>query len=552
MPTPNESFRKVASSTTSAERSTSLPTSPRGLRWTSAILAFLFAFPAIYLVWRNITSDTDPFGVLFTRRTLDPLRRTLVLAVLVSATTAVVGTVLAWLTTRTDLPGQRLFRTLLPLPLVYPTFVGAAAFIRTLSPGGIASDLLGTIGLDGTIELRGLFGAWLVLSLFTYPYVYLPVAARLRRLPGSIEESARLLGDTSWNAFRRVVLPQISSAIATGSLLVFLYAVSDFGAVQLMRYDTLTRAIWTTRLNNQQVSLALSLVLLVLAGTSVGAERFLERRFTNPPSTKVGRPLQFRLGRAKVASFGLVALVVFLGLIAPAVALGDWAITGIIRDANGQRDLFLSASDIWVPARNTALASAITAFVAVLAVLPIAQLVTRHRSRVGEVANGVVISTFALPGLLVALAVFFWTGEFAWARENLRGTLLILIFAYVVRFGSQAMGSTQVAVASVPPRLDDAARMLGASRVRRFLTIDIPLMTPGLLAGAGLVLLATMKELPITLFVAPFDFPTLTTKTFTNFEDAFIAEAGIYALVLVALSALLTWLLVLRRSDHRF
>ena len=113
------------------------------------------------------------------------------------------------MTTRTDLRGRAVYRVLLPIPLVFPTFIGAAAFIRTLNPGGLAYRLLDSVGAGAAIELRGFFGAWLVLTLFTYPYVYLPVAARLRRLPATLEESARVLGDTMGQAFRRVVLPQI-------------------------------------------------------------------------------------------------------------------------------------------------------------------------------------------------------------------------------------------------------------------------------------------------------------------------------------------------------
>ena len=523
---------------------------PVGLRLAAGFVALCFAFPAAYLVWRNITSDADPLGVLLSRRTMEPLQRSLVLAVLVSATNAVTGTGLAFLTTRTDLPGARVFRLLLPLPLVYPTFVGAAAFIRTLSPGGVASDALSAIGTDQTFELRGLFGAWLALTLFTYPYVYLPVAARLRSLPGSLEEAARLLGDSSFVAFRRVVSPQIATAVLSGTLLVFLYTISDFGAVQLMKYDTLTLAIWTTRLNNQPVSLALSVVLLGVAAMAVGAERTAARRFVAPTRTAVGRTLTLPLGRWKAPATAFAGITILLGLVAPAVALSDWAITGIARDVGGQRALLIEPSDVIKPAINTAYASGLTAVAAVLAVLPVAFLVGRFRSRVGEVSNAIVVSTFALPGLLVALAVFRWTGEFAWTRDNLRGTLGLLVAAYVVRFGAQAMGSASVAVAAVPPRLNDAARMLGAGRIRRLITVDLPIMMPGLLAGGGLVLLSTMKELPITLFIAPFDFPTLTTKTFLNFEDAFVAEAGVYALVLVALSAVLTWFLVIRRADH--
>ena len=153
----------------------------------ASLLAVAFAFPAAYLVWRNITEGSDPADALLSQQTLDPLLRTLQLAVLVSAADMVLGTALAWLTTRTDLPFRRLWRVVLPIPLVFPTFIGAAAFIRSLNPGGLANDILVNIGVESTPELKGLFGSWLVLTLFTYPYVYLPVAARLSQLSDSLE-----------------------------------------------------------------------------------------------------------------------------------------------------------------------------------------------------------------------------------------------------------------------------------------------------------------------------------------------------------------------------
>ncbi|HBL08658.1 MAG TPA: iron ABC transporter permease, partial [Acidimicrobiaceae bacterium] len=198
--------------------------------------------------------------------------------VLVSATTAVIGTCLAWLTTRTDLPMRRFWRIVVPLPLVYPSFVGAAAFLSGLTPGGIVHDLAAAIGVDLNLRLHGLTGAWLVLTLFTYPYVYLPVAARLSALPNSLEENARLLGDRPMQVFRRVVVPQVRTSIAAGSLLVFLYTVSDFGAVHLMRFETLTQTIYRTRLFDQDRSFTLAVLLLGLALVVVSAERTIARR----------------------------------------------------------------------------------------------------------------------------------------------------------------------------------------------------------------------------------------------------------------------------------
>ena len=152
---------------------------------------------------------------------------------------------------------------------------------------------------------------------------------------------------------------------------------------------------------------------------------------------------------------------------------------------------------------------------------------------------------------MIALALRFWTLRSGFAGDLLFDSKALLVFAYVVRFGSLAMGIALVAVQTVPDRFHDVGATLGANRIRRLRTIDLPLMAPGLLAAVGLVLLSTMKELPISLIIAPLGYPTLTTRIFGSFEDAFVAEAGIMAVVLVAMSATLSWFLVLRRAEHR-
>ncbi|WP_419916618.1 ABC transporter permease [Candidatus Poriferisodalis sp.] len=523
---------------------------PALLRAGGLVLAFAFAFPGIYLTYRAFGEGSDPGNLLFSQRTLAPLWRTLKLAAAVSAGSLVMGTGLAWLTHRTDLPGRRFWRVVLPLPLVYPTFLGAAAFIRTLNPGGLANDMLSGLGVGTTPELRGFFGAWLVLLLMCYPYVYIPVAARLRQLPSSLEESARLLGDSALAAFWRISLPYAATAIGAGTLLVFLYTLSDFGAVQLMRYDTLTRAIATNHLADPPAALALSLMLLVLAAVVVLAERWFSRRLPDGSRASGSQPTTLRLGRWRPLATAAVAVAAFAGVGAPLVALMDWAAGGVARTFGDGRPLTVDYSRVADATLNTLWVSVVAAIVAVAAVLPIAFLVGRYRSRAGWIAHAVVISTFAVPGLLIALSMRFWTLRSDIAFTLFGDTFALLIFAYIVRFGSLAMGVSVVAVRSVPDRLHDSARILGAGPLRRFFTIDMPLMGPALLAGAGLVLLSVMKELPISLLISPLGFSTLATQIFGSFEDAFVAEAGLMGVTLVAMSFLLTWFLVVRRQEQ--
>jgi len=193
--------------------------------------------------------------------------------------------------------------------------------------------------------------------------------------------------------------------------------------------------------------------------------------------------------------------------------------------------------------------SVVAGFAATAAALPLAVLSVRHRSRVSWAIDLVVVSAFALPGIVIALAIVFWAVR-APLLSALYLTFPLLIAAYVIHFGSQALRASQVAVSGVPVRLHDAARSLGAGRLRRLLSVDLPLMRSGLAAGTGLVLLSTMKELPATLLLAPIGFQTLATRVFDRTESLFYAEAGLAALVLLALSALLTWLLTIRRMER--
>ena len=519
---------------------------PVGLLVGAGVVALLFATPVTYLAVRNLASAGDLWSTLAARRSVDPLVRSLVLATAVAATAAVVGTGLAWVLARTDVPLRRLWSVLTPLPLVFPSFVGAFALQAALARGGLAESWF---GIDG-FRVEGFAGAWAVLTIFTFPYVLLPVGARLQALPPSYEESARLLGRTPFAVFRSVVLPQIAGAIRAGTLLVFLYVVSDFGAVQLLRYDTLTRVIYETRLLDRTRSLALALVLAVVALVVASGERMLARRLPATPSVRGRRALVTPLGRWRWPVALGMAGVVGISLVGPLVTLGFWAWRGIDGAADPGSYLGDALGDLVDPATSTAWISVVTAVVAVSVVLPVAYLTTRHRSRAGGPANALVTSGFALPGLVIALSVIALATSGPDPVFALYRTFPLLVLAYVVHFGAQSMRAAQVAIAAVPDRLDDAARMLGARKLRRLATVDLPLMVPGLAAGAGLVLLSTMKELPATLLLSPFGFETLATRMWLATEDGFLAEAGLTSLVLVAVSGLLTWALVVRRADR--
>jgi len=511
----------------------------------AVLVAAVFGAPITYVAVRALGPDGVLVETLREGRVWGPLGRTLALAVAVSLSAAALGTAHAWLVTRSDVPGRRLWRVLGPVPLVVPSFLGAATFVGAFGRRGLLTALLGPFGVDSLPRPEGFTGAWLVLTLFTTPYVLLPVMARLSSLPPSLEESARLLGRRPTAVFRTVVLPQTVPSIAAGALLVFLYTVSEFGAVVVLRYDTLTSAIFANRAFDRPRSLALAFVLGVVALAVVAAERRVARRAPVLEVARARPPLAVPLGRWRWPAATALAVWATLALVAPAASLVRWVMRGL--GASGRARLTVDAGDLAGLTGTTAGVGLAAALVALVAVLPVAYLLARYRSRAAGPVNAVVVGGFALPGLVIALALV----AAALARDELAPLYQgygLLIVAYVVHFGAQALRAGQVAVGAVPQRLVDAARMLGAPRVRALRTVELPLMAPGLAAGGGLVLLSVMKELPVTLLLAPIGTETLATRIWGAYNEAMLAEAGLAALVLLCTSAALTWLLVLRRN----
>jgi iron(III) transport system permease protein len=491
-----------------------------------------FAVPFGYLVSRAARDVDGTWEVLTSTTALGPLWRTIQLAVMVSVVCCTIGTAMAWLVERTDLPGRHVWRVVLPLPLVIPSFLGAAALLNAFNTGGLLDELMGVRPLP---NLRGLGGATLVLSALSYPYVFLPVAARMRSLSPSLEESARLLGRNQRQVFRDVVIPQIAPAMTAGVVLVFLYSISDFGGVQIVRYDTLTRSIYESSLLDRTTANALGLLLGAIALLISVGERRLARGLASPAVARTRPPRPVALGRWKVPALGVTSLVGAFGLGGPMAVLTWWVVRGA---RNGQS---LTGRESIVPAiRGSLVIGLLAAVVAVAVVLPIAYA-GRRRSRASGVASAIVTAGFALPGLVTALAMVTWS-----IGTPLYQSLALLVMAHTVHFGAQALRASQVAVDAVPVRYDEAAQLLGARRARRFVRIDLPLLVPGLSAAGGLVLLSVIKELPMTLLLRPLDLEPLALWVWDATLNASFARLGFAGLLLVALSGVLTAVLVVR------
>ena len=493
--------------------------------------------PLAYIIVRASSASREAWQVLDPAVTGRLVLDTVALTGAVVACTAAIGLPLAWLVVRTDLPGRGLWGVAAALPLVIPSYVAALVLLSALGPRGLLQELLERpLGVERLPDIYGFPGAVLALTLSTYPYVFLLTAAALSRLDPSLEEAARALGHSPLTVFRRVTLPTLRPSIAAGCLLVALYVVSDFGVVSLMQYPALTRAIYLQydSLFDREPAAVLALVLVILAAAVLVIESYYARRArVHRSSPGAGRrAARVALGRWRWLALAYCAVVVGLFLALPLAVLGYWAAQPAPLAAGPRLP--------WVQAGNSLLASALAAAIAVLAVLPLALLARRHPRRWTLALERASFTANALPGIVIALSLVFFAARYG---TPLYQTLPLLVFAYIVRFLPQALAGVDSALRTVNPRLEEAGRALGRRPVSVLLTITVPLIRPGLLAGAALVFLSAMKELPATLLLRPIGFDTLATEVWTATSAAAYAEAAPPALVLIAVAAPFVYIL---------
>jgi len=500
--------------------------------WALSILGVaavaIVCLPLVYLVVRVAGAGPEAWGVLERPRTLTLVAKTVGLVAAVTAAAVALGVPAAWLVTRSDVPGRRFWAVALALPLVLPSYVLALALLAVSGPGGLL----------GIPALTGFTGAFLALTLATYPFVLLLCIAALRRADPALEEAARGLGRTPAQVFRAVTLPLLRPAIGAGALLVALYSLADFGVVSLMRAEALTRAVFLQYRGafdrDPAAVLALLLVVLTIL-VLVGEQRARSRLGTGSGGGRTVRAAPVvPLGRWRAAAVAFCAILTGVGLVLPVSVLLVWLLRG-----SPSLDGVTSAT------LNSLLVAVAAAAVTTLAALPVAVLVARFRSRWTVALERTGYAANALPGIVAALAFVFFAARHAPAIYQ---SITLLVVAYLVRFFPQALAGVTSALSRAEPKLEEASRGLGRGPAHTLATVTVPLVGPGLLAGAALVLLSTLKELPATLILRPSGFDTLATEVWTATSVTQYSQAAVPALMLCVLAAPAVWLLVVRGS----
>ena len=503
---------------------------PLAIVAAAAAVAALCAFPPAHLVWRAAQDPAAAWSTLAAPAVAPLAARTIAYAAATTAIAAAIALPLAWLTTRTDLPLRRLVTVLAALPLAIPSYVAALVAVSAAGPRGLLQQALEPWGVERLPSIYGFWGAAVVVALVSYPLMLLTLRPAIASLDPRLEELSRGFGYGRWTTLLRAVLPQLRPALLAGGLLVALYALADFGAVSLMRFDSLTSAIFVRYTSGFDAAGAstLALLLMVIALAAVALEVATRgARRHHAARGGAGAPPAIRLGRWRWTALGGVALLLAVALVLPAIVLGYWLARGL---AGGE-----AVASLGQAVTDTLLAGTLAALATAAAALPVALLAARHRrsplTRPIEIAA---YAGYALPGLTVALSLAVIAVRLGFLYQS----LLVLVAAYVLLFLPQALGATRVALIAVRPSMEEAARSLGRRPWRAFAEVTLPLAGRGVAAGAALVFLTTVKELPATLLLSPTGFETLATRVWSASSEAFFARAALPALLLIALSIL--------------
>ncbi|WP_429077355.1 ABC transporter permease [Aeromonas veronii] len=519
-------------------------------------IALLLGLPVIALLFSAFSAEGELFRHLADTVLLDYLGNTLGLVVGVVLLSLLFGVPTAWLVAMCQVPGRRALQWALMLPMAMPSYIVAYVYTDLLDYSGpLQAGLRALFGWNSPADywfpaIRSLGGAAWVLALVLFPYVYLLTRASFLEQSVSLIHSSRLLGCTPWQSFRRLSLPLARLAIMVAVSLVAMETLADFATVHFFAINTLTTAVYDTWLGYGSLATAAKLSCLMLLAVVLLIA--LERR-----SRSRQQVFQKSMGHEQPLRYPLKGMSRWLaGLWCWGLVLAGFGLPFVILLDYGVRYFELS----WTPefvrfAGNSLAISALTALLA----MGIALLLGFFRRLDGGIKSllplRIAAMGYAMPGTVLAIGVLvpltaldFAINDLAeWLGRQgpgllLTGTITAIVFGYLVRFVAIAIGSVESSMGKISPSLDMAARSLGQGDGGMLHRVHLPLVRRGLFAGAMLVFIESMKELPAALLLRPFNFDTLATHVYQFVSDEMLERGAMGAIVIVLVGLLpLIW-----------
>jgi iron(III) transport system permease protein len=535
--------------------------------WTiaSVAISLLISLP-LFAILSGIFVDTRTVWHHLIQTVLGQyISNSLLLMLGVGIGVSLVGTTTAWLVTMCRFPGSNIFQWALLLPLAAPAYILAYSYTELLEYyGPIQTTLRAWFGWESARDywfpnVRSRWGAILMLVLVLYPYVYLLARTAFLHQSRVTLEASRGLGCTPWQGFYKVALPLARPAIIAGLSLALMETLNDYGTVDFFAVPTFTIGIFRTWFAQKERLAAIQLAMLLLGfiATLVVLERWSrkhQRYYQSGSNPQTILKYELLGWRSWLAGLTCV-LPIGLGFLVPAGLLLSLILPNAVDDSDGAtRDFLVGAMGgdrFWRLVTNSLTLAALAAALAVIVAVILAYSKRLQPTPINQTVTQLATLGYAIPGAVIAVGTMVPLGQFdntldAWMRSTfgittgllLSGTIVALLFAYLVRFLAVAFGAVTASLENIKPNLDDASRSLGSRPGETLLKIHLPLMRGGLISATILVFVDVMKELPATLIMRPPNFDTLATRVYYLAADERLAEAAGPALTIVLVGLL--------------
>jgi iron(III) transport system permease protein len=529
----------------------------------SGVVMVLFAAGLCLLIilpmaWLAVFAFTDRarsptlanFYTLFTDPAfVEPLFTTLTIATSVSLICCFVAAPLGWIVARTDIPAARAIRILVMASFVTPPFLGAIAWEILAAPNsGLLNQLYRAVAGQGPevvlFNIYTLPGLIFVIACYTFPYVFVLVANALDRIPGDLEDASSMLGGSAWRTARRITIPLALPALAAGALVAFLQALTLFGSPAILAlpagFHTMTTKIWSLFQFPPKPELAAAAALPLLLLTIVllrGQAAMLGRRGYSVVGGKSGPPRAVRLGVLRWPALALCLAVLCLPVFLPYLALATAAFSRSPSQAllHNFNFVFFELSSTRLALQNTFVLGLMAATFGSLLALVIAYLTARAAIAGHRFLGFLATAPIAIPGIVLGVGLFL---AYTRGPVMLYGTLWILLLAYLTIELPAAYQQLQSAFKSLAPELEEASRVLGASRLRTLRDVTAPLLGPSLVATWCFIFVAVVRELSAAVILFTSETKVLSVLIFDLKESGDMGAIAVLGLTMLVLTTI--------------
>lgn len=462
--------------------------------------------------------------------------------------TLIIGVILAWIISMYEFPLRKFFSWALILPMSIPGYIAAYTYAGMLSYTGIVQRTLrNSFGLNlnpKQFDIMSINGAIFIFTFFLFPYVYIITKSFLENQSAALIENARILGHKPMSIFFRVILPVSRASIIGGVTLVVLEVLSDYGVVNYYGVSTFSTSIFKTWFGMGDVDTAVRLsgVLMIFVIGLMVFENIIRGKRKYAFTTSKIRPIKREelTGGKAVLAFTTCFVVLAISFVIPVAQLIQWAFMSYKNVLN---------HNFLVLLKNTLLVATIATVIIIFFGVVVANFCRINKSKVSKIFSKIITLGYSIPGAIIAIGVIVF---FIWLDRSLvgvyeilgitnktlvlSGSIIILIFAYVIRFLAVGFNNVQSGFDKVGTRYFEASRILGMSITKTFFKVDMKMIKGAILSAGILTFVDILKELPITMTLQPFNFDTLATRTYKFASDERLQEAAIPALIIIIVS----------------